>query len=254
MNPLRRITLASTHVFHGATRSNESAVVHFSLRTEADPAPSGDTMWERLAPLFPRSEKPVFDGQPVDAVAPLQLFCHLLRALHSEALTEKDSVQLRENSNGSALVIAACEDAQTTLYAGDAESHVKVLLRPVSGPLIDIELTHANAFPQAACLVMGTQGSLTSDRQLIRWRYFDPAEVPPLIIDINPTPDRTYNSEELPWQEASYRPNHNYIREVRLLYNDLYRSVRNSAPFAISMESVRRQVAVLERCRELAPV
>ena len=119
MNPLRRITLASTHVFHGATRSNESAVVHFSLRTEADPAPSGDTMWEHLAPLFPRSEKPVFDGQPVDAVAPLQLFCHLLRALHSEALTEKDSVQLRENSNGSALVIAACEDAQTTLYAGE---------------------------------------------------------------------------------------------------------------------------------------
>ncbi|MEA3335675.1 MAG: Gfo/Idh/MocA family oxidoreductase [Chloroflexota bacterium] len=141
----------------------------------------------------------------------------------------------------------------TPLYAGDAESHVKVLLRPQNGPLIDIELTHANAFPQASCLVMGTQGSLISDRQLIRWRYFDPEEAPPLVLDTKPTPDRTYNSEDLPWQEASYQPDRNFLRDVRCLYQDLFMSIRHDAPLVISPESVRRQVAVLEQCRQAGP-
>ncbi|MCP4168613.1 MAG: Gfo/Idh/MocA family oxidoreductase [Chloroflexi bacterium] len=149
-------------------------------------------------------------------------------------------------------VIAHME--RTPLYAGDAESHAKVLLKPKKGPLIDIELTHANAFPQAACLVMGTQGSLISDRQLIRWRYFDPEHAPSLILDTKPTPDRTYNSEDIPWQEASYQPDRNFIRDVRRLYQDMYRTIRSGAPLVISPESVRRQVAVLEQCRESGPV
>ncbi len=141
-----------------------------------------------------------------------------------------------------------------SLYAGDAESHAKVLIRPKTGPLIDIELTHANAFSQAAVLIMGTQGSLIKEEGLIRWRYFDPDEVPPLVLDTRPTPDRTYNSEDLPMHEASFRFERDFIESVQRLYQELYMTLRYNAPLGVTPESVRRQVAILERCRELSPV
>jgi predicted dehydrogenase len=142
----------------------------------------------------------------------------------------------------------------TPLFAGDADSHVKILLRPKDGPLIDIELTHANAFPQEDFLVMGTQGTLVSDRQLIRWRYFDPRDVPPLVLDTRPTADRSYNSEELPWQEASYRPHRNFSRDMQRLYQDLYSTIREDAPLTITPASVRRQMVVIEKCHKLNPI
>jgi predicted dehydrogenase len=147
-----------------------------------------------------------------------------------------------------------CHMETTPLCTGDAESHVKILLKPKQGPLIDIELTHACAYPQNHCLVMGTQGGLSSDRNTIRWKYFDPAVVPPLVLDIRPTPDRSYNNEPLPWNELTYTPARDFSSEAKLLYQDLYATLRQDAPLAITPESVRRQIVILERCRQLSPV
>ena len=97
-----------------------------------------------------------------------------------------------------------CHMETTPLYAGDADSHVKVVLKPnpEQGPLVEINITTACAFPQPNFLVLGTQGSLVCDRDEARWRYFDPAEAPPLILDEAPIArDRTYNREQLPWKE-----------------------------------------------------
>ena len=142
----------------------------------------------------------------------------------------------------------------TPLYAGDAESHVKVILTPQDGPLIDIELTHANAFPQESCLIMGTQGSLSSDRGVIRWRTFDPDVAGDLELDIRPTPDRSYNREELPWQEMSFSPHHDFSLNMQHLYQDLYATIRSGAPLVITPESVRRQILVFEKCRRQSSV
>jgi scyllo-inositol 2-dehydrogenase (NADP+) len=147
-----------------------------------------------------------------------------------------------------------CHMEATPLYAGDADSHVKLILRPRNGPLIDIELTHACAYPQDHWLIMGTQGSLTSDRRVVRWKYFDPGEALPLVLDTQPTPDRSYNREELPWHEESCEPVGDFGSTVRQLYRDLYATIRQGTPLAITAESVRRQVAILEKCRDLSPV
>jgi scyllo-inositol 2-dehydrogenase (NADP+) len=147
-----------------------------------------------------------------------------------------------------------CHMQATPLYAGDADSHVKLVLLPKGGPVIDIELTHACAHPQPNWLVMGTRGSLISDRGTVRWQYFYPAEAPPLVLDTQPPPDRSYNSEELPWREETCELAREFGSGVRQLYGDLYATIREGAPLAITPESVRRQVAVLEKCRESCPV
>ena len=147
-----------------------------------------------------------------------------------------------------------CRMEATPLYAGDADSHVKLILNPQNGPLVDIELTHACAYPQGHWLIMGTQGSLTCDRNTVHWKYFDPANAPALILDEKPTPDRGYNKEELPWQEETCELKNEFRETIYKLYNDLYTSIRQKAPLAITAESVRRQMAILERCRELSPL
>ncbi len=147
-----------------------------------------------------------------------------------------------------------CHMETTPLFAGDAESHVKLIIKPKDGPLIDLELSNTCAYPQDAWLLMGTQGTLVSDRRTIRWKYFDPAEAPPLVLDTKPTPDRSYNREQLPWQEASYTPVFDFGRSMLPLYRDLYATIRQGAPLVITPASVRRQVEIMERCRELSPV
>ena len=147
-----------------------------------------------------------------------------------------------------------CHMERTPLYAGDAESHVKIILRTDHGPMVDIELTSACAYPQAEWLVMGAQGGLTGSAQELRWKYLDPELLPPRPLSRQPTPDRSYNSEELPWQEevCDLSADRNWGYEK--VYLDLYATLRQGQPLAITPESVRRQIAILEKCRKLSPV
>ena len=74
------------------------------------------------------------------------------------------------------------------------------------------------------------------------------------MLDTKPTPDRSYNSETLPWKEESFRPEFNFSTSMNDLYGDIYDAIRTGSPVAISAASVRRQVEILERCREISPV
>lgn len=148
-----------------------------------------------------------------------------------------------------------CHMDTTPLFAGDAESHVKLIIKPKDGPTIDVEMTNCCAYPQDAWLVMGTQGSLVSaNRRELHWKYFDPAEVPPLVLDTAPTPDRSYNRERLPWKEESFKPDFSFLESMNALYTNLFNAIRTGSPLAITPASVRRQVEILERCREMSPV
>ncbi|MEZ4633205.1 MAG: Gfo/Idh/MocA family oxidoreductase [Deinococcales bacterium] len=143
-----------------------------------------------------------------------------------------------------------CHLQNTKLYAGDADSHAKVILRPKDGPLIDVELSHHQAFSQATWQIMGTQGSLQGDVHKLEWRFIDLAHLPPLVLDLKPTADRSYNRESLPWQshELSFEQENN--GDMVLLYQDLYKTLNEGAELTIKPETVRRQIRIFERCHE----
>lgn len=145
-----------------------------------------------------------------------------------------------------------CHLVDTPLYAGDADSHAKIIIRPKDGPLIDVELSHCNAYPQDNYLIMGTQGSLTGTRQHLRWKYFLPENESKLELDINPTHDRSYNRESLTFIEESVDLSDSFNDDMVLLYEDLYATIREAKPLKITAESVRRQIAIFDKCRESA--
>jgi len=143
-----------------------------------------------------------------------------------------------------------CEITRT-LTSGDAEDHCKIVLRADGAPTMDIEVTHACAYPQNLWHVMGTRGGLTGDGAKLKWRYVDFSKLPPRPVEKKPVPDRTYNREELPWQEESWTMPEHPPKNGVPFYHDVLRTLRHGAPPAVTPESVRRHIVVLQRCREL---
>ena len=142
-----------------------------------------------------------------------------------------------------------CHLVDTPLYAGDADSHAKVIIRPKDGPLIDVELTHCNAHPQDNYLIMGTQGSLSGTRDKLQWKYFIPENEEKLELDREPTHDRSYNRESLTFLEESVVLENDFGNDMLLLYKDLYGTLREGKALKITAEGVRRQIDIFDKCR-----
>lgn len=148
-----------------------------------------------------------------------------------------------------------CHAETTPLWAGDADSHVKVILQAEGAPLVDIELTSACAYAGEPWLVMGTQGGLAGSAQKLRWRYLDPRLLVPRPLTREPIPDRTYfGREPLPWIEETCDLTAEGENGDKRYYLDLYGYLREGQPLPVTPESVRREIAVLDECRRQSPV
>ena len=138
----------------------------------------------------------------------------------------------------------------TPLCLGDAEDHAKIVLSGPGMPLVDLEFSNACAYPQNRWLVLGTRGALTGGPAGLRWRYVDSGSMRDRQVRSEPNPDRAYDNEELRWTEQSCDlAEETYAESHVRMYRELYLTVREGRPLAITPDSVRRQVALLERCR-----
>lgn len=142
------------------------------------------------------------------------------------------------------------------LSLGDADDHLKLVFKAAGAPTIDIEVSSACAFPDATWNVMGTQGGLWGHGRQLRWKYYDPADLPPRTLDTQPTLDRSYNRDEIPWREDRWAPPP--VRKdapvYAQYYADLYQALRHNAPLKITPESVYRVIRLQEKCHELSPL
>ena len=143
---------------------------------------------------------------------------------------------------------------EKTLTLGDAEDHVKIILKGKVSPMIDIEITSCCAYPQENYLVMGTTGTLRGTFTEISWKYFDPSRLPERKVEEKPTPDRTYNRETIPWEEKKWELSEEDKDYHLNFYIDFYESLRNNKPLKITPESVRRVMWVIEKCHQMAEI
>lgn len=138
-----------------------------------------------------------------------------------------------------------------TLSLGDADDHVKLVLKAEGAPTIDLEISSCDAYPDETWHILGTQGGLHGSPRRLEWKFFNPAELIPRELDTQPTPDRSYNRDSIPWQEASWDRTEETDDAYRGFYRDLYATIRNGAPLAITPESVRRVIWLQEECHRL---
>jgi predicted dehydrogenase len=145
-------------------------------------------------------------------------------------------------------------DLRNVLSSGDAEDHIKIVLKAPGSPTIDLELTSACAFPQDRWLVMGDAGGLRGTVNELEWKWIDWSKLEPRTPARIPTPDRTYNSEKLEWQTDRCDTCEGFDQIVVLFYDDFWRSVREGTPLFISPESVQRVIELIEKAKSLCEV
>lgn len=142
-------------------------------------------------------------------------------------------------------------DLRRAVCPGDAEDHVKLSLRGKSGPVIDVESTTCVATPQQKWLIAGTTGGLTSDRDAVSVRWFDPSSLPELEPDEGAVPGRKYGTgETIDWQTERIEIPKDNRSAALMFYDRFYETVRNGADVYITPESVRRQIDIIERARQ----
>ncbi|MCL4862016.1 MAG: Gfo/Idh/MocA family oxidoreductase, partial [Caldilineaceae bacterium] len=135
-----------------------------------------------------------------------------------------------------------------TLTLGDADDHVKVVIHGNDAPTVDIEISSCCAYPPETWNVIGAQGGLAGSTKQLRWKWVDWDAQPPRTLDLAPTPDRSYNRDELTWQEAAWDIANDASPGYPAFYRELYETIRHGAPLAITPQSVRRVIWLQEEC------
>jgi len=143
-------------------------------------------------------------------------------------------------------------DLQIGVTAGDAEDHVKVLIRGKNGTVVDMEVTAVCAVKQPQYLIQGTLGTLVSDGSEFLIKYLDPAKLKPLkVVETMAVPDRKYGvigGDQLEWQEkrVPIAP-----PEFKLdFYGRLYQSIREGKDLLVTPQSVREVIHTIEWSRK----
>lgn len=138
-------------------------------------------------------------------------------------------------------------DLKQTVSAGDAEDHVKVCLKGASGLVVDVEIFSACPIPQPTWTVIGERGMIQGGNKKLTVQSYEKGALPPLEADPNAVPDRSYGRENVPWKVEEVEIASSDPRET--VYRRLYASIRRGEPLFVTPESVRQQLALLDRCR-----
>lgn len=143
---------------------------------------------------------------------------------------------------------------------GDAEDYCKLILSYPGKPVIDLEISSADAYPLYTYKVEGSCGSLKGNMSHIDWKYFKPSEAPDqhnVVGAYYTTPEKlpAYCGETLKWYEESWDgdPQAPFIAAVRIYYDQIYRLFTEGVPHEVRPEQVRQQIAVTREAHRQNP-
>ena len=144
---------------------------------------------------------------------------------------------------------------EPTLTLGDTEDHVKIIFKGKKSPMVDLEITSCCAYPEENYLVMGTQGGLKGTFKQLRWKYFKVEKLPERKLQTQPTPDRSYTKDEIPWEEEQIWKLDENPSDYRLnFYIDFYKTLKENKPLKITAEEARRVMWVIDKCHKITGI
>ncbi|MEM1165342.1 MAG: Gfo/Idh/MocA family oxidoreductase [Planctomycetota bacterium] len=144
-------------------------------------------------------------------------------------------------------------DLRRGLSLGDADEHLKLVLREPGGPTIDIEYTNASAFEHDRWHIMGTHGGLRGTQTELEWRVADWSRMPERELELGPARDRKYPTDEVVWIERRWAEPAEEPHPYELLYADVHGAIRRGSELGVTPESALRCLRVLDRCAALMP-
>jgi predicted dehydrogenase len=143
-------------------------------------------------------------------------------------------------------------DLKLIAAAGNAEDHVKLMIRGETGIIADIEISGAMAITQPPWILMGTSGTLMIDaKNQCRLKYFDPKGLPKVKAS-GATPAGRGGShfsggEEIRWIEEQFPA---APATVSNFWVELYKSIRKGAAFPITLAQARENMRVISLAKK----
>ncbi|MHC4198636.1 MAG: Gfo/Idh/MocA family protein [Planctomycetota bacterium] len=143
-------------------------------------------------------------------------------------------------------------DLKRIAAVGDAEDHLKIVLKGANGRIVDIEISGGGAVPMPTFLVWGTKGGLTVEEDSIRLRYLDPESgLAPREADAG-TPRFGFagSPDELGWIEKTVPVG---PREQPDIWDEVYKAVREGAAYPITVDQAVEVMRVVSEVKKGTP-
>jgi predicted dehydrogenase len=143
-------------------------------------------------------------------------------------------------------------DLKLIAAAGDAEDHVKLLIRGDNGVVVDIEVSGATAIGQPPWTLLGTTGTLVIDaKNMCHLKYFDGRKVPPVRASGDTPAGRAGShfsgGEEIPWKEETFPA---AAAGKTNFWLELFRSIRRGTAFPITLAEARETMRVIHLAKK----
>jgi len=138
-------------------------------------------------------------------------------------------------------------DLKRVACAGDAEDHVKIIVRAENGRVFDMEISMGCKIPEPKWTLLGTNGTMTCDGSRSHIEWFDPDELAPIELDETPPADRRYDNDDvIPWQSEDMSATAPAIGDF---YDNLWAVLRQGARMVVKPEEACEVVRVIQACK-----
>jgi predicted dehydrogenase len=141
-------------------------------------------------------------------------------------------------------------DLKKIAAVGDAEDHLKVVLRGENGRIVDLEISGGVALGEPVYHIAGTRGAIRSvNEKTIEIKYLDPEqELADIEADpVSPPIKASFgNAEKLQWIEETVDTAPSDGLNTGSIYGELYATLREGKPYRITLEEGLEVVRVTD--------
>jgi predicted dehydrogenase len=225
----------------------------------------------RFAPYFQQVKKVIKSGVLGEIIQVSIAFNGFSRRYDWQTLTEEMGGNLLNTGPhplDQALQLLGGDDMprvtclmRNAISYGNAEDHVVLILTVPGRPIINLEISSCCPYPCFTYNIYGTRGGLKGSTSELEWQYYNPKSARKLKLIRTPIsqPDGTpaYCSDSLEWTKKKWvlpEEQQDWLSYMSgAFYSMLYRTLTKGAPLAITLQQVRRQIAVIEECQRQNP-
>lgn len=148
-------------------------------------------------------------------------------------------------------------DLRKIAAAGDAEDHVHIIMKGgKNSRVVDLEISGAVALNEPVYIVFGSKGTLTSDEKTIKLRYLNPRKKLPRNRARKGTPPigAGFGEKVKPsWVEKEIAVKPKARCETNSIWGHLYATIREEAPFPITLEEAVQVMQIIAQARKGTP-
>ena len=147
---------------------------------------------------------------------------------------------------------AMWSDLRRVAAVGDAEDHLKIILRGTNGRIVDMEISGGAAIKPPVYFILGTRGALVcEDEKKIKLRYLDPRRKLKARKPNPGDPGATFGTpEDLVWIEKEIP-----VKPARTwdIWDELYKALRKGTRFPIRLEEAVAVMRVISTAKKGTP-